>query len=259
MGDGTEASRSVGTSRAGARRLRGSRRNGRGAPGFPAGLSFGVIRLEMPIALGPLLALVAIGLLLTALERLQVLGGAMLWRRHFEENLESFLPLAVALGAAGLGLVELEAGMVEMTAGLPAERILGLRLGLQQAVSWCIVLVGTVAMAAAWGPVAFWDGWVSALGPGLFLSGLALWSATASGRIAVGYLLSIGLLVLDLVLQVLGAFRAVPPLSLLNLFAYRWNVPAVPWPWVKAVQAAAGLLLMVMVVARIRRYQARHL
>jgi hypothetical protein len=231
---------------------------GRGASA-QAAAALARLALEARLALGANLALVALGLILVALERLPALGGAALWRTHWTENLEAFVPLAIALGAGQAVLVNVERATVEMEAAFPVERVVATRLVLQQAAAWFAVVVATAAMAWAWGPVAYGRGLVAALGPASFLSGLVLWGASASGRAPVGYLLALGLAVADLVLRVLGAFAAVWPLAFLDLFAYRWNVAFPAWPWVKAAMLASGLGLMALSVARARAYMARRL
>jgi hypothetical protein len=217
------------------------------------------LALEGRLAVGPPTLLVGVALGLVAGMRLGPLGGATGFRVDFVENLEAFVPLAVALGAAFPPLVEPDHQVVELAAPLPVERLMAWRLALGQAVAWLAIAAGALVMAVLWGPVPLGPALWAALGPGLFLSGLAAASSLVSGRVAVGLLLPIGLAVADLVLRVLGAFAAFWPLQLLDLFAYRWNVTALPWPWVKAAMAAAGLLLLAYTAATARHHWVRHL
>ncbi len=171
-----------------------------------------------------------------------ILELASNWQRHFVENCESFIPLTLALITTPLLLVDSEAGMVELGATLPKRNILQLRWLLLWMSCWGFLLASLEGMNLVWGPVLFWRGVLAALGPSLFLTALAVWSATLSGRVAVGYLVAIGLPVADLILRILGAFSAFPPLQLLDTFAYRWNISTVPWYDVKWLMLFMGLL-----------------
>jgi hypothetical protein len=215
--------------------------------------------LEARLALGPAWLLVAVGLACVAAERLPALGGAALWRVNLPENMEAFLPLAVALGMAPLARLEADSQTVEMAFALPIGQLTALRFVLYQVSAWVCVAVCCGVLCLAFGPAPFAAGLAAALGPGLFLSGLAALTASASGRTAVGLLVPIALGVADLVLRVLGAFDAFWPLQLVDLFAWRWNVAALPWPWVKLEMAVVGVALIAVTAARARRDLTRHL
>ncbi len=187
------------------------------------------------------LALIPVALALIALTH-GVLEPASLWRRHFIENCESFIPIALALITAPLLLVDSEAGMVELSATLPLRAILQARLLGLWGMSWALLLLGLEAMNLLWGPVPFWSGILAAIGPSLFLTALAVWSATLSGRLAVGYLATIALPVADLILRILGAYAAVPPLQLLDTFAYRWSMASPSWYAVKLFMLVVGFV-----------------
>jgi len=197
-------------------------------------------RYEARITFSLTLVLVPVALLLVALTH-GVLEPAALWRRHFIEDCESFIPIALALITTPLLLVDSEAGMVELSATLPRRTILQVRWLTLWAACWALLLAGLEAMNLIWGPVLFWRGILAALGPSLFLTALAVWSATLSGRLAVGYLATIAFPVADLILRILGAYTVVPPLQLLDTFAYRWTMASPPWYAVKLFMLVVGL------------------
>lgn len=206
------------------------------------------LRTEWAVV-GPLgIILVAIAVTLMGLTH-GVVELASLWPRHFMENCEAFFPLAFALATAPLMTVDAEHGMIELSTKLPRARVLNLRLLALWAPGLALAALALGVMAALWGPVHLSRGILAGIGPALFLSGLAAWAATLSGRTAVGYLVAIGLPVADFILRVLGAFRAVPALQWIDCFAYRWKVPSPSWPDVKWAELAVGLLLLEALVA----------
>jgi hypothetical protein len=201
-------------------------------------------------------SLLAAALLLLGLTH-GVIELARNWPRHFIENMESFMPLAVALISTPLILTDSDQGMVELNATLPHREILWVRFGVVWGFCWLILLSGAAVMSLFWGPVRFWAGVWAAVGPAAFLTGLGLWATLWSARLSVGYLVVIGLPVADLILKILGAFSALPWLQLLDMFAYRWNVPAMPWWIVKGVMLAAGFVLIALAINHSSRYWSR--
>lgn len=186
-----------------------------------------------------------------------VIGLQSNFGKHFVENLESFFPLALALISTPILLIDVEQGMAELNATLPRISILVTRVHAVWGVSWAVILIGTEVMNLVWGPVPFWSGMLAALGPALFLTGLAVWATLLTGRVAVGYLVALGLPATDLILRVMGAFAAFPPLQLINTFSYRWMIPSVAW-WVpKVVMLVAGTILFERAVAKSGRYLNR--
>ncbi|MCY0877651.1 MAG: hypothetical protein OWU84_01720 [Firmicutes bacterium] len=212
------------------------------------------------LAIFPLMpySLLAVALLLLGLTH-GVIELAQNWPRHFIENMESFMPLTVALISAPLIQLDSDQGMVEMNATLPQRLILWIRLAVLWGTCWALLLAGAEIMNLLWGPVRFWAGVWAAVGPAALLTGLALWATLLTTRLAVGYLVVIGLPVADLILKILGAFNAVPWLQLIDTFAYRWNVPAMPWWVVKAVMLGAGGVLIALAIQASPRYWSRSL
>ena len=202
-------------------------------------------------------------LLLLALALLALTHGVLelqaTWPKHFIENMESFLPLALALLSTPLFMIDSEQGMTELNATLPHQNILTARIAGVWALGWLVFLVGAELMNIAWGPVAYWSGVLAALGPALFLTGLAIWATLITARVAVGYLVALGLPVADLILRVLGAFAAVPPLQLIDTFSYRWVTPAMPWWIPKLFLLAVGCILIASAVVKSPRYWSRSL
>ncbi len=123
-------------------------------------------RYEARITFSLTLVLVPVALLLVALTH-GVLESAALWRRHFIEDCESFILIAIALITTPLLLVDSEAGMVELSATLPRRTILQVRCLTLWTACWAILLAGLEAMNLVWGPALFWRGILAALGPSL--------------------------------------------------------------------------------------------
>ncbi len=177
--------------------------------------------------------------------------------KHFIENLESFFPLALALISTPILLIDAEQGMAELNATLPRIPILITRVRAVWGVSWAAIFLGTEAMNLLWGPVPFWSGMLAILGPALFMTGLCVWATLLTGSVVVGYLVALGLPVADLILKVMGAFAAFPPLQLINTFSYRWMIPSIAW-WVpKVVMLVAGTILFERAVAKTGHYRNR--
>lgn len=198
---------------------------------------------------GPMgILLVALAVILMGLTH-GVVELASRWPRHFMENCEAFFPLAFALATASLITVDADHRMVELSTKLSRIRVLNLRLFAIWAPGLALAVVAVGVMVELWGPVHLSWGLLSGLGPACFLSGLAAWSATLTGRVAVGYLVAIGLPVADLILRVLGAFQAVPMLQWIDCFAYRWQIASPGWADVKWAQLAAGLVLLESLIA----------
>lgn len=202
-------------------------------------------------------------LLLVALVLMGLTHGVMElaqnWPTHFIENMESFFPVALALISTPILIADSQQSMTELTATLPHKKILITRVYVVWALSWLVILIGTDIMNLLWGPVPFWEGMLAALGPALFLSGLAVWATLFTTRVAVGYLVVLGLPAADLILKVLGAFNAVPWLQLINTFSYRWMTPGVPWWIPKLMMLVVGTILMERGVAKINQYWSRTL
>lgn len=198
-----------------------------------------------------LLALLLLGLTHGVLELSQN------WQMHFIENMESFFPLALALITTPILLTDSEQGMTELNATLPHRRILITRVWVVWGASWIVIVAGSETMNLFWGPVPFWSGMLAVLGPALFLSGLAVWATLLTARVAVGYVVALGLPVADLILRVLGAFRAVPALQLIDTFSYRWVTPSMAWWIPKLFMLIAGTVLLERAVANSQRYWSR--
>ncbi len=203
-----------------------------------------------------LLLAVALGLLALTHGALEL---AQNWPKHFVENMESFVPTAVALISAPMLVADGEQGMLEVSATLPHKRIAQVRWLVVWGASWAAILAGAEIMNIIWGPVAFWTGVAAALGPALFLSGLAIWASVLTARLVLGYLVAVGLAAADLILRVLGAFNAVPALQFLDVFAYRWNIAAVSWKWVVLFMGIAGLCLIQCAIQTAERFWRRSL
>jgi len=209
--------------------------------------------LEWRLAVGPPWLLVPLGLVVLALMHTGLGGGPSVWARHWPENCEAFVPIGFGIGSASLLLVEQDDGMLEMVAPLPMPRLALTRLLAVVGGGWLLVLLWLGLLDLVFGPVPFWTGVLAALGPGLLLGGAAMLAATWSGRAAVGYLVAIGVPVMDLVLQLLGVLRAAWPLQFVNVFAYRWAAPEPGWLVVKVVMVLAGVWLY---LAAIRGWRA---
>jgi len=214
------------------------------------------IRYEWTVLKSPNLGFVPLALLLLGLTH-GVLELASRWDRHFIENMESFFPLAIALTTVPLGIIDREAGVLEHEMTLPMAAIAGWRLAILWTVLWAEILIGVGIFDKLWGPVPFWAGVGAALGPALWLSALGLWATLIVPRVAFGYLVILALPVTDLILRVLGAFSAIPALQLIDLFAYRWNIPSVPWEWVKTAMGVVGWVGLTMAVRWRRRWVER--
>lgn len=209
----------------------------------PASASRRRMALELKLGWGAPWILVPLGLVVLTLMHTGLGGGSSQWARHWGENCEAFVPLGFGIGSASLLLVEHDEGMLEMAAPLPMPRVARARMLVLVGGAWLLVLLWLAVLRVAFGPVPFATGLAAALGPGLLLGGGAALVASASGRVALGYLVAIGLPVMDLVLQLLGVFYRLPPLEMLNVFAYRWPTPLPGWVAVKAVMGLAGLWL----------------
>lgn len=201
------------------------------------------LALELKLAGGAPWILVPLGLLVLTLMHTGLGGGAAQWAPHWAENCEAFLPLGFGIGSASLLLVEHDEGMLEMASALPLPRLARTRTLALVGGAWLLVLVWLLLLRVAFGPVPFWTGVWAALGPGLFLGGGSALVASWSGRVALGYLVAIGVPVMDLVLQLLGVFYRLWPLQLVNVFAYRWATPEPGWVMVKIVMGLLGLWL----------------
>ncbi len=198
------------------------------------------------------LALVLVGLTHGVLE------VASRWQRHFVENIEAFFPLALALSTAPLMTLEVDQNMIELTAKVPRRRALHLRWLALWGPFFILAALILTAMSQVFGPVPWSDGILAGLGPSALLSGLAVASASLSGRAAVGYLAAIGLLVADLILRVLGAFAAHPSLQWIDCFAYRWPLTGPPtWQIVALAQLTVGLVLIESVILTAHRLYRR--
>lgn len=214
--------------------------------------------LEWPVLAGPETGLPVVALLLVTL--LHAVGPAVgpeSWRSLFVENCASFVPIGLALAAVPSLLRDAEHGTLEEVLTLPSVGVTARRLILLLGGGGLLTVLWLAVLAAVWGPVAYAEGLAAALGPTLFLTGLGTLLATAAGRATVGYLGVIGWPLGDLVLRLLGAFAAWPSLQALDVFAYRWPAPGVPWAAVDAGQAAAGALLLAVTVAGSRRLWRR--
>jgi hypothetical protein len=212
---------------------------------------------EVRLAMSPGFWLLPLAWLVLAAMRSPLGGGAAVWARHFPENCEAFLPVAVGIASTPALLAEEEQGLWELNGALPVGRVAAVRMGAFVGGMWLATIAWLVVLRFTFGPVPFGSGLLAASGPGLLLGGLGTWAATATGRVTMGYLMVVGLPVADLILKILGAFSAVPVLNWLNVFAYRWAVPAPPWPVVKAVMAVLGILLYAVTVVRWRHYGLR--
>ena len=217
------------------------------------------LRLEAALALAPAVWLIPIAVVVVALMHTGIGGGAALWAVHFPENTEAMLPIAFGLASAHLLLVEQDDGQLEMTGAYPMAAVARARLLAVVGGGWAFVFVAFLVLRILFGPVPFWTGVLTALGPGLFLGGIACWVAAYTGRVTMGYLMAVGIPVMDLVLRLLGGFQILEPLQFLNVFAWRWAVSAPPWWAVKVVMAAAGLLFYVTAAWSWRVYSVRHL
>jgi hypothetical protein len=211
-------------------------------------------RLELRLALNPTVWLVPAALVLLALMHTGLGGGAAVWARHWVENAEAFVPIAFGIMSAPLLLVEADEHTWEMNGMLPVPRVAGVRLLAVVGGGWLVTLLWLAVLRVAFGPVPFWNGVLAALGPGLFLGGLAAWVAARTARVAMGYLMAVGVPVADLVLKLLGGFQVLWPLQLLDVFAYRWMTPLPPWWVVKVVMAAGGLYCYAMAIRHWRQY-----
>ncbi|PSR33145.1 MAG: hypothetical protein C7B46_11285 [Sulfobacillus benefaciens] len=187
-------------------------------------------------------------LLLVALALLGLTHGvlefAYNWRKHYIENMESFFPIAMAIITTPVFLVDHEDNVLEHEATSPMRAISHWRLAVLWTTMWFVVMVVGLGFDAIWGPVDFWAGAYATLGPAVFLSGLAIWTTLLTNRLAVGYLTVLSLAAADLILRILGAFQALWGLQLLDLFAFRWNITTLPWPWVKTFMLITGVLLI---------------
>jgi hypothetical protein len=216
--------------------------------------------LEWLVAAGPEALLTPVALVVfTALHAVGPSTGPEAWRSLFVENCQSLLPIAIALGLVPVLLRDAEHGTLEEAITLPASRLAAVRLALLGLGPAALAVAWLAVLAALWGPVAFGEGLFAALGPTLFLSGLGAWAALATGRATVGYLVVIGWPLGDLVLRLLGAFAGLPALQVLDVFAYRWPVPRVPWVLVDVLQAAGGAALWARVVLGVRTSWRRQL
>jgi hypothetical protein len=214
--------------------------------------------LEAAVVLGPDTALPVIALVLvTLLHATAPALGPESWRALFVENCASFLPVGLALAVVPALLRDAEHGTLDAAIGLPARRIAAARLTVLLGGGAALAALWLGVLAAFWGPVPYGAGLYAAMGPTLFLSGLGLLSATLAGRATVGYLTVIGWPLGDLVLRLLGAFQAAPPLQWLDVFAYRWPLPHPEWSAVDAVQAVVGALLLLQGGLRARQLLRR--
>jgi hypothetical protein len=213
--------------------------------------------LELRVGWGPTAWLVPLGLVVLTLMHTGFGGGPPLWRVNFIENCEAFVPVAMGLASAPILLVEAEEHTWELTGMLPVSAVAGLRLVAVVGGQWLLVLAWLAGLRLVWGPVPYWQGFLAAWGPGLFLGGLATLTASAAGRVSLGYLMALGLPVADLVLKLLGALAAAPLLQFVNVFAYRWPAAVPPWWAVKTAMAAAGLLLYALAIRGWRTHGTR--
>jgi hypothetical protein len=217
------------------------------------------IQLEARLALAPPVWLIPAAWMVMAAMHTGLGGGPGVWSRHWTENCEAFFPIAFGLASAPLLLVEQEDGQLEVTGAYPMARVARTRLLAVVGGGWAAVLAGLVVLRLGFGPVPFWSGVLAALGPGLFLGGLSCWAATASGRATLGYLLAVGVPVMDLVLRLLGGFQVLWPLQFINVFAWRWPLPEPPWWLVKVAMAGAGFALYARAAGYWRAYAVRQL
>ena len=201
------------------------------------------LALELKLAGGVPWILVPLGLLVLTLMHTGLGGGSAQWAPHWVENCEAFLPLGFGIGSASLLLVEHDEGMLEMASALPLPRLARTRTLALVGGAWLLTLAWLLLLRVLWGPVPFWAGVGAALGPGLLLGGGSALVASWSGRVALGYLVAIGVPVMDLVLQLLGVFYRLWPLELGNVFAYRWATPEPGWVVVKIVMGLVGVWL----------------
>lgn len=213
--------------------------------------------IEAKVAWAPTMVLVPLGLLLLALMHTGFGGGSSLWARHWAENCEAFLPIGFGLLSAPLLLVEVEEGTWEMTGALPMTHLGMVRIVAVVGGEWILALLGLLFLRIVFGPVPFLTGFLAALGPGLMLGGVSTLVAVATGRVAMGYLMAIGIPVADLVLKLLGAFTALWPLQLIDVFAYRWPVRPLGFGPVVVFMALLGVFLYVMAIGRWRFYTVR--
>jgi hypothetical protein len=217
------------------------------------------LRLEAVLALAPAVWLIPVALLVIAFMHGGLGGGAALWAVHFPENTEAMLPIAFGLASAHLLLVEHDDGQIEMAGAYPMGAVARTRLLALVGGGWVLVFLGFLVLRILFGPVPFWTGLLTALGPGLFLGGISCWLAAYTGRVTMGYLMAIGIPVMDLVLRLLGGFQVLAPLQFVNVFAWRWALATPPWWTVKVVMAAAGLLFYAKAAGSWRVYSVHHL
>jgi hypothetical protein len=208
--------------------------------------------LELKLALGAPWALVPVGLVVLLLMHTGLGGGSAAWAAHWAENCEAFIPIGFGIGSSSLLLVEHDEGTVEMVSPLPMPRLARARVLSVVGGMWILVVVWLLILRVLFGPVPFFTGMVAALGSGLLLGGASVLAATVSGRVALGYLVAIGVPVLDLVLQLLGVFRLLWPLQFINVFAYRWATPEPGWMPVKLVMVVVGIILYLNAMRRWR-------
>jgi hypothetical protein len=217
-----------------------------------------LLRAEWSVLAGPETALPAVALIVfTALHAFGPAAGPESWRALFVENCQSLLPVGIALAAVPALLRDAEHGTVEGALVLPARAVGAARLVLVLGGGAALAVAWLALLAAAWGPVAFAAGLWAALGPTLFLAGLGVLAGAATGRASVGYLLVLGWPTADLVLRLLGTFPTIPLLQWLNVFAYRWPLPAPAWPAVAGLQALLGAALLLAALLSGRRLLQR--
>ncbi|MGC8488203.1 MAG: hypothetical protein ACP5QO_08285 [Clostridia bacterium] len=217
------------------------------------------LRLEAALALAPAVWLIPAALVVLGFMHTGIGGGAGVWRANFPENTEALLPVAFGLASAHLLLVEHDDGQIEITGAYPMAAVARTRLLALIGGGWLLVLVGLLALRVLFGPVPFWSGVLTGIGPGLFLGGIACWAAASTGRVTMGYLLAVGIPVMDLVLRLLGGFHVLWPLQFLNVFAWRWPLVTPPWWLVKVLMGAVGLFCYARAAGSWRTYSVRHL
>ncbi len=212
-----------------------------------------LLALEAAVAVGPEAALPVVALIVvTGLHLTGPAAGPESWRALFVENCASLLPVGVALALVPALLRDAEHGTLEAAVSLPARGVAAARLAVLLGGGAVLATVWLAALAAFWGPVAYFAGLYAAMGPALFLGGLGVVAATLAGRATVGYLTVIGWALGDLVLRLLGAFHAVGGLQWLDVFAYRWPAPGPGWRAVTAVQGGVGAVLLAQAALRAR-------
>ena len=179
-----------------------------------------------------------------------VLASAGLWRRNFVDHCDAVFPMALALATGPLLQLDAEHHLVEFTSALPRRLVLHLRWLAIWGPFIGVAAIILIIMAGLWGPVRSGPVALATMGPAALLSGLSVWSTGYSGRLTVGYLVTVGLPGTDLVLRHLGAFALIPALQWIDCFAFRWPLTSPGWISVCWGQLGFGLFLIEYAILR---------